>query len=101
MNRVITPGTQIKFNCGDVVAREDDPRHEGVVIAVIGNDARVAWPDLNNAREDVNQDELVLISRKRRSGGGAIRPATITESPRAQLERWMAERDEDTNGELK
>lgn len=97
MNRVIQPGTQIKFYCGDVVAREDDPRHEGTVIAILGNDARVAWPDLNNAKEDVNQDELVLIKRKRRSVGGALRPATITESPRAQLERWMAERNDESD----
>jgi hypothetical protein len=95
-NRIITPGTQIKFQCGDLVSREDDPRHEGVVCAIIRNCARVIWmgPDQMRWKEDVEQDDLVLIARKRRSTGGPrSRPSTVKESPRAQLERWMAERN--------
>jgi len=89
-NRVIQPGTQIKFMCGDIVERNG---HEGIVVAIIGNDARVSWPSLSNAKEDVDQDELTLVKRRKQTATGpAPRPATIVESPRAKLERWMRER---------
>lgn len=94
-NRIIQPGESRKFNCGDVVAREDDERHEGVVVAVLGNDARVLWPSFGEkgAKEDIDQDELVLIKRRKHNSVGAdpsLRPQTMAESPRAQLERgWL------------
>lgn len=95
----LTPGTQIEFAMGDIVHREGDERHLGSVVAVNGNYARVLWPDFGPAlgegvKEDIEQDELVLIERKRRSPRfePGRRPATIVESPRSKLERFLARR---------
>ena len=92
-NRVIHPGFTQKFSCGDTVCREDDERHHGVVVAVIGNNARVAWIDLRKAKEDVDQDELVLVERakNRRSARSVSGPATVVESPLRRLRKWEEE----------
>src|SRR5262245_4818837 len=91
MTTPVTPGTQLRFFTGDTVAREDDPAHEGEVVAQFDWTVRVLWRSLN-AKEDVPMGELVLVKRKRKQGGGpTARPATVVESPRAKLERWMRE----------
>lgn len=92
----VLPGTQIRFRCGDVVALADCERHEGVVVAVFGNTARVSWSSLSGAKEDVSQEALVLVSRRAEPTTAHSQkqpgPKTIVESPRRRLERELAER---------
>jgi hypothetical protein len=98
------PGSQLRFNCGDIVARTGDERHEGEVVASFEWTVRVLWHTQPRCKEDVSIDELVLIERRRQAPVGpkqSTRPRTLAESPRAKLERWAFEQWERTNAHLK
>ena len=53
-------GTQTRFHCGDVIARADDPCHEGIVQASFGWTVRVRWCE-TDWREDCDLNDMVLV----------------------------------------
>jgi hypothetical protein len=86
----VTPGTQLLFNCGDIVAHQDKPDRGGVVVAIFNYAIRVKWLDTQE-RGDLDLGMAVLIKRaKEHDAGPKVRstPRTIVESPARALERW-------------
>lgn len=61
---MISRGTQLKFNCGDLV-RERDGRHIGKVAAAWKWTVRVIWID-TGIKEDLSRDDLVLVEKRGR-----------------------------------
>jgi hypothetical protein len=95
-----------RLRLGDVVCNPDDPRHTGKVVELFGglgttrNDlvtVTVKWP--NGWTEKFEHNDLELVTARQEgeamSGYGSarfnpnLRPKTLGESPRAELERWL------------
>jgi hypothetical protein len=87
-HRIIRAGTQVVFSCGDIV------EHGGVkgrVCATFNTgQVRVQWHGTKE-KSDHHPDDLDLVKRYAEKSAPAfnpdLRPKTVAESPRAQLER--------------
>jgi hypothetical protein len=92
-----TASSWVGIGCGDLVRTTDDPRHIGRVQAVLwSNTVRIKWLD-NGWLSDLPLADVVLVKRARCAieavHEAPLRPKTLRESPRAQLERWFKEKE--------